>query len=81
MKRQRIQTCSNITHVAYTKKAARLRSPSLLYNVSNMCRIGNAPATLRPISTYSLIGSQVNTTPRRLNTLLSTSESITVECT
>lgn len=62
-----------------------MRSPSLLYNVSNMCRVwectGNAPATLRAISTYSLIGSQVNTTPRRLNTLLSTSESITVECT
>lgn len=62
-----------------------MRSPSLLYNVSNMCRIGNAPEMHRqlagPISTYSFIGSQVNTTPRRLNTLLSTSESITVECT
>lgn len=39
---------------------------------------GEAPG---PISTYSFIGSQVNTTPRRLNTLRSTSESITVECT
>lgn len=77
MKRQRIQTCSNITHVAYTKKAALLRSPSLLYSVSNMLR----PGCTAPISTYSFIGSQVNITPRRLNTLRSTSESITVECT
>lgn len=62
-----------------------MRSPSLLYNVSNNCRVwectGDAPECVAPISTYSLIGSQVNTTPRRLNTLLSTSESITVECT
>lgn len=66
-----------------------MRSPSLLYNVSNKCRVrgctGNAPEMRHvctgPISTYSFIGSQVNTTPRRLNTLLSTSESITVECT
>lgn len=67
-----------------------MRSPSLLIKqrviyapclgMHRGCT-GDAPATLRPISTYSLIGSQVNTTPRRLNTLLSTSESITVECT
>lgn len=67
-----------------------MRSPSLLIyviisSVSYMRRVwgctGDASATRQPISTYSLIGSQVNTTPRRLNTLLSTSESITVECT
>lgn len=62
-----------------------MRSPSLLYSVSNMLRpgcTGDAPwGCTAPISTYSFIGSQVNTTPRRLNTLRSTSESITVECT
>lgn len=71
-----------------------MRSPSLLIyviisSVSYMRRVwgctGNAPGMhlqlSGPISTYSFIGSQVNTTPRRLNTLRSTSESITVECT
>lgn len=69
-----------------------MRSPSLLL-LYNMQRViyapwgytGDAPGMHRgctgPISTYSFIGSQVNTTPRRLNTLRSTSESITVECT
>lgn len=61
-----------------------MRSPSLLYY---MQRVIHAPSLgmhrrcTGPISTYSFIGSQVNTTPRRLNTLRSTSESITVECT
>lgn len=60
-----------------------MRSPSLL--LYYMQRVIYAPGMHHgctgPISTYSFIGSQVNTTPRRLNTLLSTSESITVECT
>lgn len=63
-----------------------MRSPSLLIyvivsSVSYMRRVWECTGMHRPISTYSFIGSQVNTTPRRLNTLLSTSESITVECT
>lgn len=66
-----------------------MRSPSLLlYAARHICAVGctgDAPGMHRgytgPISTYSFIGSQVNTTPRRLNTLRSTSESITVECT
>ena len=69
-----------------------MRSPSLLlyYILYAICsasymRRGDTPGIHRgctgPISTYSFIGSQVNTTPKRLNTLLSTSESITVECT
>lgn len=54
----------------------------ILYAARHTCaEFGDAPEMHRPISTYSFIGSQVNTTPRRLNTLLSTSESITVECT
>lgn len=60
-----------------------MRSPSLLlYTAHHICAVGYAQwGCTGPISTYSFIGSQVNTTPRRLNTLLSTSESITVECT
>lgn len=63
-----------------------MRSPSLLlYAARHICAAGiHRRCTVgmhRPISTYSFIGSQVNTTPRRLNTLRSTSESITVECT
>ncbi len=61
-----------------------MRSPSLLLYAARyyMQRVIYAPwGCTGPITTYSFIGSQVNTTPRRLNTLLSTSESITVECT
>ena len=59
-----------------------MRSPSLLLYCSYMqCVIYAQWGCTGPISTYSFIGSQVNTTPRRLNTLRSTSESITVECT
>lgn len=64
-----------------------MRSPSLLYYMQRVIHApwgytGDAPwGCTGPISTYSFIGSQVNTTPRRLNTLRSTSESITVECT
>lgn len=59
-----------------------MRSPSLLlYAARHICTVGIHRKYTGPISTYSFIGSQVNTTPRRLNTLLSTSESITVECT
>lgn len=48
---------------------------------ASICAVGMHRECTGPISTYSFIGSQVNTTPRRLNTLRSTSESITVECT
>lgn len=59
-----------------------MRSPSLLlYAARHICTVGIHRRCTDPISTYSFIGSQVNTTPRRLNTLRSTSESITVECT
>lgn len=64
-----------------------MRSPSLLLYIcsASYMRRGDAPGMHRgctgPISTYSFIGSQLNTTPKRLNTLRSTSESITVECT
>lgn len=63
-----------------------MRSPSLLlYEARHICAyapcLGMHRGCTGPTSTYSFIGSQVNTTPRRLNTLLSTSESITVECT
>lgn len=59
-----------------------MRSPSLLlYAERHICAVGIHLGCTGPISTYSFIGSQVNTTPRRLNTLRSTSESITVECT
>lgn len=63
-----------------------MRSPSLLllyikYAARHICAVGVHRRCTGPISTYSFIGSQVNTTPRRLNTLRSTSESITVECT
>lgn len=63
-----------------------MRSPSLLlyymlYAARHTCAVGMHRGCNGPISTYSFIGSQVNTTPRRLNTLRSTSESITVECT
>ena len=59
-----------------------MRSPSLLlYAARHICAVGIHRGCTGPISTYSFIGSQVNTTPKRLNTLLSTSESITVECT
>lgn len=65
-----------------------MRSPSLLlYYMQRVIYApwgytGDAPwECTGPISTYSFIGSQVNTTPKRLNTLRSTSESITVECT